>query len=212
MYATSQEGLYLIPTAEVPVTNLYRDQVVDSLPMRHVAYTPCFRREAGSWGKHVRGLNRLHQFDKVELVQIVHPDEGEQRLEEMVAHSRALLEKLQLPYRLLLLCTGDMGDNAAITYDLEVWSVGQQQWLEVSSISLFGDYQARRMHTCYRGPTGKLHLCHTLNGSALALPRVFAALLEYHQRPNSILLPPALAPYMGNRTTIELPKQNQQPF
>jgi seryl-tRNA synthetase len=192
--------LYAIPTAEVPVTNLYRDVIVDEsdLPIRHTAYTPCFRREAGSYGKDVRGLNRLHQFDKVEVVTIDRPEDSYDRLEEMVQHVAGLLDALELPYRILRLCGGDMGFTSALTYDFEVWSAAQQRWLEVSSVSNFETYQANRLKLRYRRTSDrKTQLAHTLNGSALALPRVVAALLENHQDENGIRIPAALVPYTG---------------
>ena len=192
--------MYAIPTAEVPVTNLYRDVIVDEsdLPIRHTAYTPCFRREAGSYGKDVRGLNRLHQFDKVEIVTIDRPEDSYGRLEEMVQHVAGLLDALELPYRILRLCGGDMGFTSALTYDFEVWSAAQQRWLEVSSVSNFETYQANRLKLRYRRTLDrKTQLAHTLNGSALALPRVVAALLENHQDENGIRIPSALVPYTG---------------
>lgn len=197
MYQLKDENLYLIPTAEVPITNLYRGEILSKkdLPIKHVAYTPCFRREAGSWGSHVRGLNRLHQFDKVEIVQVSTPEHSYEALEAMLAYVQQLLEKLELPYRVLKLCGGDLSFTAAITYDLEVWSAGQQRWLEVSSISNFETYQARRMQLRYRDEDNKLHLLHTLNGSAIALPRIVAALLENNQMASGIQVPAALQPY-----------------
>lgn len=197
MYFIGEDGLYLIPTAEVPITNLYRDVIVPErdLPVKHVGYTPCFRREAGSWGAHVRGLNRLHQFDKVEIVQICQPEQSYQVLDEMCAHVQGLLERLQLPYRKLLLCGGDMGFNAALTYDMEVFAAGQGRWLEVSSVSNFETYQANRLKLRVKGADGKAHLLHTLNGSALALPRIVAALLENNQTPRGIVVPDVLVPY-----------------
>jgi seryl-tRNA synthetase len=194
------DNLYAIPTAEVPVTNLYRDVIVDEaeLPIRNTAYTPCFRREAGSYGKDVRGLNRLHQFDKVEIVTLDRPEDSYARLDEMVAHVAGLLDALELPYRILRLCGGDMGFTSALTYDFEVWSAAQQRWLEVSSVSNFETYQANRLKLRYRRTSDrKTQLAHTLNGSALALPRVVAALLENHQEPNGIRIPAALVPYTG---------------
>lgn len=197
MYFIHEDGLYLIPTAEVPITNMYRDVIVneDELPLKNAGYTPCFRREAGSWGAHVRGLNRLHQFDKVEIVQIRKPEESYQALDEMCAHVQGLLEKLELPYRKLLLCGGDMGFNAAITYDMEVFSAAQQRWLEVSSVSNFETYQANRLKLRYKNKDGKIQLLHTLNGSALALPRIVASILENNQTPNGIRIPKVLIPY-----------------
>ena len=200
MYYAPVDDFYLVPTAEVPVTNLYRDVVVEEreLPVRMTAYTPCFRREAGSYGKDVRGLNRLHQFDKVELVCLERPDRSYDRLEEMVQHVEGLLQKLELPYRVLKLCTGDMSFTSALTYDLEVYSIGQDKWLEVSSVSNFEDFQANRLSLRYkRAEDKKNELLHTLNGSSLALPRIVAALLEDHQSEAGILLPKALQPYMG---------------
>jgi seryl-tRNA synthetase len=198
MYQLLDEDLYLIPTAEVPVTNLYRQQILskDRLPIKHVAYTPCFRREAGSWGSHVRGLNRLHQFDKVELVEIRPPEESYQALMEMRSYVECLVEKLELPYRVLKLCSGSLGFSAALTYDIEVFAMGQERWLEVSSISNFENYQANRMQLRYRDQD-KIKLLHTLNGSALPLPRIVAALLENNQTQQGILIPPALRPYTG---------------
>ena len=197
MYFVNADGLYLIPTAEVPITNLYRDVMVNEkdLPIKNVGYTPCFRREAGSWGAHVRGLNRLHQFDKVEVVQIRKAEESYEALEEMVTYIQGLLEKLQLPYRKLLLCGGDMGFNSAMTYDLEVFAAGQERWLEVSSVSNFETFQANRLKLRYKNKDGKTQLLHTLNGSALALPRIVAALLENNQTPEGIRVPEVLVPY-----------------
>ncbi|GAB3235218.1 serine--tRNA ligase [Hymenobacter seoulensis] len=199
MYHDAQDNLYLIPTAEVPITNLYRDEIVavDKLPIRNAGYTPCFRREAGSWGADVRGLNRLHQFDKVEIVQVALPEQSYAILEEMLAHIEGLLQKLQLPYRVLRLCGGDMGFTSALTYDLEVWSAAQGRWLEVSSCSNFETYQANRLKLRYRGENGKTQLLHTLNGSALALPRIVAALLENNQQEDGIHLPEVLHSYCG---------------
>jgi seryl-tRNA synthetase len=199
MYFVNEDGLYLIPTAEVPITNLYRDVLVteDDLPIKNAGYTPCFRREAGSWGAHVRGLNRLHQFDKVEIVQIRKPEDSYDALEDMCAHVQGLLEKLELPYRKLLLCGGDMGFNAAITYDMEVYSAAQQRWLEVSSVSNFETFQANRLKLRYKGKEGKTQLLHTLNGSALALPRIVAAILENNQTKEGIRIPKVLVPYTG---------------
>ncbi len=199
MYQLKDTTLYLIPTAEVPLTNLYRDEILsqDALPIKNVAYTPCFRREAGSWGSHVRGLNRLHQFDKVELMQIRLPEESDKALQEMRVYVQRLLEKLALPYRVVKLCGGDLGFTAAFTYDLEVWAAGQQRWLEVSSVSSFETYQSSRMQLRYRDEHHKTRLLHTLNGSALALPRIVAALLENNQSTSSINIPPILWPYTG---------------
>lgn len=197
MYFVTEDKLYLIPTAEVPITNLYRDVMLseEDLPIKNVGYTPCFRREAGSWGAHVRGLNRLHQFDKVEIVQIRKPEESYQALDDMCAYVQSLLEKLELPYRKLLLCGGDMGFNAATTYDMEVFSAAQQRWLEVSSVSNFETYQANRLKLRMKGKDGKTQLLHTLNGSALALPRILASILENNQTPAGIRVPKALVPY-----------------
>ncbi len=197
MYFVNAEGLYLIPTAEVPITNLYRDMILDDrdLPVRNVGYTPCFRREAGSWGAHVRGLNRLHQFDKVEIVQVRRPEESYTALEEMCAYVQTLLEKLELPYRRLLLCGGDMGFNSAMTYDFEVFSAAQQRWLEVSSVSNFEAFQANRLKLRFKNKEGKTELLHTLNGSALALPRIVAAILENNQTPEGIRIPKVLQAY-----------------
>ena len=199
MYHDAADNLYLIPTSEVPITNLYRDEIIaaDKLPVRHTGYTPCFRREAGSWGADVRGLNRLHQFDKVEIVQITQPEASYAAHEVMVAHVERLLQKLQLPYRVLRLCGGDMGFTSALTYDLEVWSAAQGRWLEVSSVSNFETFQANRLKCRYRAESGKTQLLHTLNGSALALPRIVAALLENNQQPDGIALPAVLHSYCG---------------
>lgn len=199
MYHCNLDDLYLIPTAEVPVTNIYRDVIIDErdLPIKNCAYTQCFRREAGSYGKDVRGLNRLHEFSKVELVRIDKPEHSEQSHQEMLAHVEGLLQKLELPYRILRLCGGDMSFTAAICYDFEVYSEAQKRWLEVSSVSNFDTYQANRLHCRYRNADKKIELCHTLNGSALALPRIVAALLEDFQTPDGIRIPKALQPYMG---------------
>jgi seryl-tRNA synthetase len=199
MYHDQADNLYLIPTAEVPITNIYRDEIIprERLPIKNAGYTPCFRREAGSWGADVRGLNRLHQFDKVEIVQICAPDNSYQALEEMRRHIESLLQKLELPYRVLRLCGGDMGFTSALTYDLEVYSAAQKRWLEVSSASNFETYQANRLKLRYKGDNGKTQLLHTLNGSALALPRIVAALLENNQTPEGIKLPAVLHPYCG---------------
>ncbi|HZH54344.1 MAG TPA: serine--tRNA ligase [Sphingobacteriaceae bacterium] len=199
MYHIGGDDLYLIPTAEVPVTNLYRDTIVkaEQFPIKHTAYTPCFRREAGSYGSHVRGLNRLHQFDKVELVQIVHPDRSYEVLEEMSSYVQSLLQALELPYRVLRLCGGDMGFTAALTYDMEVWSAAQERWLEVSSVSNFETFQSNRLKVRFKGEDGKMQLAHTLNGSALALPRILAALLENNQTGEGIRIPKVLVPYTG---------------
>ena len=203
MYHMQLDNLYLIPTSEVPVTNIYRDEIVPtaSLPVRMTAYSPCFRREAGSFGADVRGLNRVHQFDKVEIVQIVHPDESYAVLDEMVAHVEKLLISLELPYRILRLCGGDMSFASALTYDFEVYSAAQQKWLEVSSVSNFESFQANRLKLRFKDEKGKTQLAHTLNGSSLALPRIMAALLENNQTPSGINLPACLHPYM-NATSI----------
>jgi seryl-tRNA synthetase len=200
MYHVGIDNLYMIPTAEVPITNIYRDVILDAadMPVRNIGYTPCFRREAGSWGAHVRGLNRLHQFDKVEIVQIAHPDSSYESLEEMVKHVENLLIKLELPYRIVRLCGGDISFTSAMTYDFEVWSAAQQRWLEVSSTSNFEAFQANRLKCRFREKGAKqTTLCHTLNGSALALPRIVAALLENNQTPEGIRIPAALVPYTG---------------
>ncbi|MFN3381615.1 MAG: serine--tRNA ligase, partial [Runella zeae] len=198
MYHATADDLYLIPTAEVPITNLYRDVIVNEneLPIKNVGYTPCFRREAGSWGAHVRGLNRLHQFDKVEIVQVRKPEESYQALDEMAEHVKGLLQALELPFRIIHLCGGDMGFTSALTYDFEVWSGAQGRWLECSSVSNFETYQANRLKLRYK-IDGKTQLLHTLNGSALALPRILAALLENNQTPEGIRIPKALVPYCG---------------
>jgi len=197
MYFVGQDNLYLIPTAEVPITNLYRDVILkaDELPVKNTGYTPCFRREAGSYGAHVRGLNRLHQFDKVEIVQVVHPDTSYDVLEQMSQHVQGLLQKLGLPYRVLRLCGGDMSFTAALTYDMETWSAAQQRWLEVSSVSNFETYQSNRLKLRFRNAENKTQLAHTLNGSALALPRIVATLLENNQTENGIKIPEILVPY-----------------
>jgi len=197
MYFVGNDNLYLIPTAEVPITNLYRDVILkgDELPVKNTGYTPCFRREAGSYGAHVRGLNRLHQFDKVELVQIVHPDQSYSVIEQMSSHVQGLLQKLGLPYRVLRLCGGDMSFTAALTYDMETWSAAQQRWLEVSSVSNFESFQSNRLKLRFRNSEGKTQLAHTLNGSALALPRIVATLLENNQTEKGIKIPEVLVPY-----------------
>jgi seryl-tRNA synthetase len=197
MYYIQLDDLYLIPTAEVPVTNIYRDSILKlhDLPRKNVAYSACFRREAGSYGKDVRGLNRLHQFDKVEIVQVTRPELSYATLEEMREYVCSLLQKLELPYRVIKLCGGDMSFTSALTYDMEVWSAAQKRWLEVSSVSNFEAFQANRMKLRFKDEAGKIHLAHTLNGSALALPRIVAALLEFNQVPGGILIPPALVPY-----------------
>ncbi len=199
MYHCTEDDLYLIPTAEVPVTNLYRDVIFNEndLPVKNTAYSACFRREAGSYGKDVRGLNRLHQFDKVEIVQIQHPDHSYTALEEMKNHVQSLVERLELPWHILRLCGGDMSFTSAITFDFEVYSAAQKRWLEVSSVSNFESYQANRLKCRYRGADKKTHLCHTLNGSALALPRIVAAILENNQTPEGIKIPKVLVPYCG---------------
>lgn len=200
MYHATLDNFYLIPTAEVPVTNMYRDVILnaDKLPIKNIAYTPCFRREAGSWGAHVRGLNRLHQFDKVEIVRIAHPDHSYESLEEMINHVENLVSKLELPYRILKLCGGDMSFTSALTYDFEVWSAAQKRWLEVSSVSNFESFQANRLKCRFKEKGEKqTRLAHTLNGSALALPRIVAALLENNQTESGIKIPKALIPYTG---------------
>ncbi|MCX6225484.1 MAG: serine--tRNA ligase [Bacteroidia bacterium] len=200
MYRSEADGLYLIPTAEVPVTNIFRDEILaaDQLPVKYMAYTPCFRREAGSWGSHVRGLNRLHQFDKVEIVQVRHPDNSYAGLDEMVAYVESLVNLLELPYRIIRLCGGDMGFTSAMTYDFEVFAAGQGRWLEVSSVSNFESFQANRLKLRFRDKGDKrTQLAHTLNGSALALPRIVAGLLENNQHGNEIIIPEILHPYTG---------------
>ena len=199
MYEMPVDGLYAIPTAEVPITNIFRDEIVNAndFPIKSTAYTPCFRREAGSYGKDVRGLNRLHQFDKVEIVTIDHPNNSYDRLDEMVAHVAGLLRKLELPFRILRLCGGDAGFTSALTYDFEVYSAAQERWLEVSSVSNFETFQANRLKLRFKDEEGKSQLCHTLNGSAMALPRVLAALLENHQKADGIRIPEALVSYTG---------------
>ncbi|HBG40416.1 MAG TPA: serine--tRNA ligase [Porphyromonadaceae bacterium] len=199
MYHVDLDDLYLIPTAEVPVTNIYRDVILDEkdLPIKNTAYSACFRREAGSYGKDVRGLNRLHQFDKVEIVCIEKPENSYARLEDMVRYVQTLVEKLELPWRILRLCGGDLSFTSALTFDFEVFSAAQQRWLEVSSVSNFESYQANRLKCRYRDEHRKTQLCHTLNGSALALPRIMAALLENNQTPSGITIPEVLVPYTG---------------
>lgn len=199
MYHMQLDNLYMIPTAEVPVTNIYRDEIVpaSSLPIRMTAYSPCFRREAGSFGSDVRGLNRVHQFDKVEIVEIVHPDNSYEVLDQMVAHVEGLLKSLELPYRILRLCGGDMSFASALTYDFEVYSAAQQKWLEVSSVSNFESFQANRLKLRFKDEKGKSQLVHTLNGSSLALPRIVAALLENNQFAEGIKIPSVLQPYFG---------------
>ncbi|HNU89217.1 MAG TPA: serine--tRNA ligase, partial [Ferruginibacter sp.] len=199
MYHATVDNFYLIPTAEVPVTNIYRDEIVKEadLPVKMTAYTPCFRREAGSFGSDVRGLNRVHQFDKVEIVQLVHPDKSYDVLEEMVNHIEKLLRSLELPYRILRLCGGDMSFTSALTYDFEVYSAAQQKWLEVSSVSNFENFQTNRMKIRFKDSDGKTQLVHSLNGSSLALPRIVACLLENNQTENGIRLPEILHGYFG---------------
>ena len=199
MYHAVVDDLYLIPTAEVPVTNIYRDVILDQkdLPIKNTAYSACFRREAGSYGKDVRGLNRLHQFDKVEIVCIESPENSYNRLDEMVSYVQSLIEKLELPWRILRLCGGDLGFTSSLTFDFEVYSAAQERWLEVSSVSNFENYQANRLKLRYRDDNRKTQLCHTLNGSALALPRILAALLENNQTPEGIRIPKVLVPYTG---------------
>ena len=199
MYEATVDKLFLIPTAEVPITNMYRDVILEEqdLPIKNVGYTPCFRREAGSWGAHVRGLNRLHQFDKVEIVHISHPDQSYTALEEMSKYVQNLLQQLELPYRVLRLCGGDMGFTSALTYDMEVYSAAQERWLEVSSVSNFETFQANRLKLRFRGEDKKTQLAHTLNGSALALPRIVASILENNQTENGIKMPEVLVPYLG---------------
>ncbi|MBX7093668.1 MAG: serine--tRNA ligase [Flavobacteriales bacterium] len=199
MYHVGVDNLYLIPTAEVPLTNLYRDVILkeEDFPVKLTGYTPCFRREAGSYGKDVRGLNRLHQFDKVEIVQLEHPERSYETLDTMVEHVKGLLSDLGLPFRILRLCGGDMGFTSALTYDFEVYSTAQEKWLEVSSTSNFETYQANRLKLRFKDKNGKIRLAHTLNGSALALPRIVASLLENYQTPNGIKIPEVLVPYTG---------------
>ena len=199
MYHVKNDDLYLIPTSEVPITNIYRNDIIeeDNLPIKHVGYTPCFRREAGSYGKEVRGLNRLHQFDKVEIVQITHPSQSYNTLDQMVSYVESLIKKLNLPYRKLRLCGGDLGFTSALTYDLETYSVGQNKWLEVSSISNFETFQSNRLKLRFRDKNRNLQLAHTLNGSALALPRIMASLLEINQHEDGIHIPKILQPYTG---------------
>lgn len=199
MYHAEVDDLYLIPTAEVPITNIYRDVIVDKddFPIKNTAYSACFRREAGSYGKDVRGLNRLHQFDKVEIVCVDSPENSYERLDEMVNYVQTLVEKLELPWRILRLCGGDLGFTSSLTFDFEVFSAAQERWLEVSSVSNFESYQANRLKLRYRDDNRKTQLCHTLNGSALALPRILAALLENNQTPEGIRIPKVLVPYTG---------------
>src|ERR1051326_4208052 len=199
MYHVTADNLYLIPTAEVPITNLYRDVILktEQFPVKNCGYTPCFRREAGAWGAHVRGLNRLHQFDKVEIVQVVHPDKSYDTLEEMREYVAGLLKELELPFRTLKLCGGDMSFASALTYDMEVFSAAQKRWLEVSSVSNFESFQSNRLKLRFKEGDNKPKLAHTLNGSALALPRIVAALLENNQTEKGIKIPKALLPYTG---------------
>ncbi|NNV57487.1 serine--tRNA ligase [Limnovirga soli] len=199
MYHATEDNFYLIPTAEVPVTNIYRDTIVkeSDLPIRMTAYSPCFRREAGSFGKEVRGLNRVHQFEKIEIIQIVHPDNSYQALDDMILHVEKLLQSLELPYRILRLCGGDMGFTSAITYDFEVYSAAQERWLEVSSVSNFESFQTNRLKCRFKDADGKMQLTHSLNGSSLALPRIFASLIENNQTEAGINIPAALQPYFG---------------
>lgn len=205
MYFVQEDQLYLIPTAEVPITNIFRDVIVDQkdFPIKHVGYTPCFRREAGSYGKDVRGLNRLHQFDKVEIVQVAHPENSYKVLDEMVNYVKSLLEELKLPSRTVRLCGGDLGFTSALTYDFEVYSAAQDKWLEVSSVSNFETYQSNRLKLRYRDNNKKTQLVHTLNGSALALPRIMAAILENYQTENGIQIPEVLIPYTGFEKIIK---------
>ena len=199
MYQIGKDDLYLIPTAEVPITNIYRNSLLDfkELPIALTGYTPCFRREAGSYGAHVRGLNRLHQFDKVEIVRIEEPQNALNALDDMVSHIKSILDELKLPYRILRLCGGDLGFTSALTYDFEIYSIGQSKWLEVSSVSTFDSFQAERLKLRYRNSKGKKELLHTLNGSSLALPRIIAGILENFQDANGINLPKVLVPYTG---------------
>ena len=202
MYHISEDNLYLIPTAEVPVTNFYRDSIVNDFPIKCTAYTPCFRREAGSYGKDVRGLNRLHQFDKVEIVQIEHPKNSYTTLDKMVDHVSSILTNLELPFRVVRLCGGDLSFTSSLTYDFEVYSAAQERWLEVSSVSNFESFQANRLKLRYKDENGKSKLCHTLNGSALALPRIFAALIENNQFEGGIRMPKALHSYTGFESIV----------
>ena len=199
MYHATADNFYLVPTAEVPVTNIFRDVILanNEFPVKMTAYTPCFRREAGSYGKDVRGLNRLHQFDKVEIVRVEKPEDSYAALDEMVAHVESIVKALGLPYRILRLCGGDMSFTSAITYDFEVYSAAQERWLEISSVSNFESYQSNRLKLRYKDADGKTQLAHTLNGSSLALPRVVAALLENNQKGDRIEIPEALRPYTG---------------
>ncbi len=199
MYHATEDNLYLIPTAEVPITNLFRGDLLQNsdLPIKLTGYTPCFRREAGSYGAHVRGLNRLHQFDKVEIVRIEHPSKSYEVLEEMVEHVKSILKELKLPYRILRLCGGDMGFTSALTYDFELFSTAQNRWLEISSVSNFETFQANRLKLRFKNSEGKNELVHTLNGSSLALPRVLAGILENYQTAEGIQIPEVLIPYCG---------------
>jgi len=199
MYHINQDNLYLVPTAEVPITNFFRNKILkkEDFPIKCTSYSPCFRREAGSYGKDVRGLNRLHQFDKVEIVQIQHPKFSYETLDNMVEHVSSIIEALELPYRILRLCGGDLSFTSSLTYDFEVYSAAQERWLEVSSVSNFESYQSNRLKLRFKDSDGKSHLCHTLNGSALALPRIFAALVENNQTENGIKIPEVLQPYTG---------------
>ena len=197
MYHATEDNLFLIPTAEVPVTNFFRDVIVKDFPIKCTAYTPCFRREAGSYGKEVRGLNRLHQFDKVEIVQVEHPDKSYETLDNMVKHVSSILDDLELPYRLLRLCGGDLSFASALTYDFEVYSAGQKRWLEVSSVSNFENFQSNRLKLRFKAEDGKSQLCHTLNGSALALPRIYASIIENNQTEKGIVIPKVLQKYTG---------------
>ncbi len=199
MYHISDTDMYLIPTAEIPLTNMYRDEIIDEkeLPIKITGYTPCFRKEAGSWGSHVRGLNRLHQFDKVEIVQLQHPDKSYETLQEMMKHVEGLLQKLKLPYRILRLCGGDLGFTSVLTYDFEVYSAAQKRWLEVSSVSNFETYQSNRLKLRYRNSDNKKQLLHTLNGSALALPRILGSILENNQTKEGIVVPEVLRKFTG---------------
>lgn len=199
MYHVGNDDLYLIPTAEVPITNLYRGDLLEEkdLPIAMTGYTPCFRREAGSYGAHVRGLNRLHQFDKVEILRIEHPDKSDQALDDMVSHVKNILDELKLPYRILRLCGGDLGFTSTLTYDFEVYSTAQEKWLEVSSVSNFKTFQANRLKLRFRAGEKQTELLHTLNGSALALPRIMAGILENYQTADGIKIPEVLVPYCG---------------
>ena len=199
MYYIKEDDLYLIPTAEVPVTNIYRDEIIleSQLPKLITSYTPCFRREAGSYGAHVRGLNRLHQFDKVEILRVEHPDNSYTALDGMVEHVKSIIKKLNLPFRILKLCGSDLGFTSCLTYDFELFSAGQNKWLEVSSVSNFESFQANRLKLRFKDSLGKIKLAHTLNGSSLALPRVLATLLENNQTDKGIVIPKVLVPYTG---------------